>query len=108
MVNDQEFVALDDLAAVFQLTVRDEALGALSVSYKGKTIVLTPDQALASSFLQMPDEFPGRTKWSGHSAARDRFVGFAFLHPRVRLSLPRTDGHDHDCVSFDSERGSMR
>src|SRR5581483_4176542 len=47
-VGDQEFVALDELAAVFQLAVRDDALGALTVSYKGKTIVLTPDQALAS------------------------------------------------------------
>ena len=46
-MNDQEFVALDDLAAAFQLTVREEA-GAITVSYKGKTIVLTPDQALAS------------------------------------------------------------
>ena len=32
----------------FQLTVREESLGAITVSYKGKTIVLTPDQALAS------------------------------------------------------------
>jgi N-acetylmuramoyl-L-alanine amidase len=47
MVNDQEFVALDDLAAAFQLAVREEA-GAITVTYKGKTIVLTPDQALAS------------------------------------------------------------
>lgn len=47
LVNDQEFVGLDDLASAFQLTVREEA-GALTVSYKGKTIVLTPDQALAS------------------------------------------------------------
>ena len=48
LVADQEFVALDDLAAAFQLTVREEALGAITASYKGKTIVLTPDQALAS------------------------------------------------------------
>ena len=48
LVADQEFVALDDLAAAFQLTVREESLGAVTVSYKGKTIVLTPDQALAS------------------------------------------------------------
>jgi N-acetylmuramoyl-L-alanine amidase len=48
MVGDQEFVALDDLAAVFQLTVREDSLGAITVTYKGKTIVLTPDQALAS------------------------------------------------------------
>ena len=48
LVTDQEFVALDDLAAAFQLTEREESLGAVTVSYKGKTIVLTPDQALAS------------------------------------------------------------
>jgi N-acetylmuramoyl-L-alanine amidase len=48
MVGDQEFVAIDDLAALFQLTVRDDALGAITVGYKGKTILLTPDQALAS------------------------------------------------------------
>jgi N-acetylmuramoyl-L-alanine amidase len=45
--NEQDFVALDDLAAMFQLTVREDALG-VTVSYKGKTIVLTLDQALAS------------------------------------------------------------
>jgi N-acetylmuramoyl-L-alanine amidase len=48
LVGEQEFVALDDLATAFQLTVREESLGAVTVSYKGKTIVLTPDQALAS------------------------------------------------------------
>ncbi len=48
MVADQEFVALDDLAGFFQLAVHEDALGALTVSYKGKTIVLTPDQTLAS------------------------------------------------------------
>jgi N-acetylmuramoyl-L-alanine amidase len=48
LVADQEFVALDDLASAFQLTEREESLGAVTVSYKGKTIVLTPDQALAS------------------------------------------------------------
>ena len=48
LVADQEFVALDDLAAPFQITVREDALGAVTVSYKGKTIVLTTDQALAS------------------------------------------------------------
>ena len=47
LINDQEFVALDDLAPIFQLTVREESL-ALTVSYKGKIIVLTSDQGLAS------------------------------------------------------------
>lgn len=46
-VGEQEFVALDDLAPIFQLAVHEEA-GAVTVGYKGKTIVLTPDQALAS------------------------------------------------------------
>jgi N-acetylmuramoyl-L-alanine amidase len=47
IVSDQESVALEDLAAAFQLAVHEEAFGALTVSYKGKTIVLTPDQTLA-------------------------------------------------------------
>jgi N-acetylmuramoyl-L-alanine amidase len=47
IVGDQEFVGLDDLAAAFQLAVQ-ESLGAITVSYKGKTIVLTADQSLAS------------------------------------------------------------
>ena len=47
LVNSQEFVAVDDLAAMFELTVREDALGALTVTYKDKTIVLT-NQALAS------------------------------------------------------------
>jgi N-acetylmuramoyl-L-alanine amidase len=46
-INNREFVALDDLAAMFQLAVREES-GAITVSYRGRTIVLTPDQALAS------------------------------------------------------------
>jgi N-acetylmuramoyl-L-alanine amidase len=47
LINDQEFVALDDLASTFALTVQD-SLGAVTVSYKGKTVVLTADQTLAS------------------------------------------------------------
>ena len=47
LVNDQEFAALDDLATTFQLAVREESL-AIMVTYKGKTIILTPDRALAS------------------------------------------------------------
>ena len=47
LAGDQELVALDDLASTFQLQVQ-ESLGAITVSYKGRTIVLTPDQSLAS------------------------------------------------------------
>ena len=45
---DQELVFLDDLASSFQLTVREESLGTFTVGYKGKTILLTPDQPLVS------------------------------------------------------------
>ena len=48
VVNEQDFVALDDLAAMFQLAVREDSLGAITITYKGKTIVLTLDMALAS------------------------------------------------------------
>jgi len=48
-VNDQEYVGLDELASMFQLTVREDALGALTVTAsKGRTILLMADQPLAS------------------------------------------------------------
>jgi N-acetylmuramoyl-L-alanine amidase len=43
----QEMVGLDDLATMFQLTVREDR-EALTVSYKGRNVVLTPDQSMAS------------------------------------------------------------
>jgi N-acetylmuramoyl-L-alanine amidase len=48
IANNQELVFLDELAAAFQLTVRDEPFGALAIGYKGKSILLTPDQPLVS------------------------------------------------------------
>jgi N-acetylmuramoyl-L-alanine amidase len=48
IVNDQELVFLDDLSSVFQVAVREESLGAFTVAYKNRTILLTPDQALVS------------------------------------------------------------
>jgi len=47
-VNAQEYVALDELAGLFQLSVREDPLGMLAVTYKGKSILLTPDQPLGS------------------------------------------------------------
>ena len=48
-VDGREMIGLDDLAPIFQLSVReDAAVGAVTVSYKGQTIVLTPDQTLVS------------------------------------------------------------
>ncbi len=46
---DREMVALDDLAAAFQLSMRDDPLaGGMTISYKGKTIAVMADQAIAS------------------------------------------------------------
>ncbi len=49
LLNGQEFIALDELASLFQLTVREDALvGGITVTYKGRTIVASADQAMAS------------------------------------------------------------
>jgi N-acetylmuramoyl-L-alanine amidase len=43
-------VGLDDLAGLFQLQVREDAAArAITATYKGQTIVMTPDQSLVSS-----------------------------------------------------------
>jgi N-acetylmuramoyl-L-alanine amidase len=45
-----QMVGLDDLAGLFQLQVREDAAArAITATYKGQTIVLTPDQSLVSS-----------------------------------------------------------
>jgi N-acetylmuramoyl-L-alanine amidase len=49
VIAGQEMFALDELARLFDLTVREDVLaGGLTVSTKNQTIVLTPGQALAS------------------------------------------------------------
>lgn len=47
IVASQDMLALDELAAAFELTVRDDG-GAITVAYKGRSVVLTPDQTIAS------------------------------------------------------------
>lgn len=47
MQGGQEMLALDELSRAFQLNVRDDG-GAITVGYKGRTIILTPDQTIAS------------------------------------------------------------
>ena len=48
-VSGQEMFALDELARIFELTVKEDTLaGGLTVSTPTQTIVLTPGQALAS------------------------------------------------------------
>ena len=49
VINGQEMFALEDLAKLFDLTVReDTAAGGITVSTKTQTIVLSPGQGLAS------------------------------------------------------------
>jgi N-acetylmuramoyl-L-alanine amidase len=49
-VQGRQMVGLDDLATLFQLQVREDAAArAITATYKGQTIVLTPDQSLVSS-----------------------------------------------------------
>jgi N-acetylmuramoyl-L-alanine amidase len=49
LVNDVEMIALDEIASAFQAVVRDDTLArAITVTARGKTIVLTPEQSIAS------------------------------------------------------------
>ena len=49
MLSGQELVALDDVAALFQVTVAEDALtGGVTVTYRGRTIVLSAQQSIAS------------------------------------------------------------
>jgi N-acetylmuramoyl-L-alanine amidase len=49
MLNSQEYIGLDDLAALLMLAVREDALaGGVTVTYKGRTVVASPDQSMAS------------------------------------------------------------
>ena len=49
MNNGRELIALDDLATFFQVAVREDALaGGFTVTYRGKTIVASADQPMAS------------------------------------------------------------
>jgi N-acetylmuramoyl-L-alanine amidase len=49
VLNGQEFIGLDDLASLFMLAVREDALaGGVTVTYKGRTVVASSDQPMAS------------------------------------------------------------
>jgi N-acetylmuramoyl-L-alanine amidase len=49
VVSGQELIALDDVANLFQVTVREDALArGVTVAYKGRTIVLSSEQPMAS------------------------------------------------------------
>jgi N-acetylmuramoyl-L-alanine amidase len=47
--NGRELIALDDIAVLFQVSVREDSLaGGFTITYRGKTIVASADQAMAS------------------------------------------------------------
>lgn len=49
VLSGQELVALDDVAALFQVSVREDTLaGGLTITYRGRTIVVSSDQPMAS------------------------------------------------------------
>ncbi len=49
VLSGQELIALDDVATLFQVTVREDTLaGGITVTYKGRTIVVSDDQPMAS------------------------------------------------------------
>ena len=49
LLSGQELIALDDVAAIFQVTVAEDSLtGGVTISYRGRTIVASADQPMAS------------------------------------------------------------
>jgi N-acetylmuramoyl-L-alanine amidase len=49
LLSGQELIALDDIATLFQVTVAEDSLtGGVTVSYRGRTIVASADQPMAS------------------------------------------------------------
>jgi N-acetylmuramoyl-L-alanine amidase len=49
MLSGQELIALDDVASLFGVTVREDALaGGITVTSRGRTIVMSADQPMAS------------------------------------------------------------
>ena len=49
VLSGQELIALDDVASLFQVAVREDTLaGGITVTYKGRTIIVSADQPMAS------------------------------------------------------------
>jgi N-acetylmuramoyl-L-alanine amidase len=48
MVGGQELIALDEVAMLFQATMREDPLTGVTLTYRGRTIVISPDQPMAS------------------------------------------------------------
>jgi len=49
VLSGQELIALDEVASLFQVAVREDTLaGGLTITYRGRTIVVSSDQPMAS------------------------------------------------------------
>jgi N-acetylmuramoyl-L-alanine amidase len=49
LINNQEMIALDEVARLFQATFREDALaGGVTVTYKGRSVVVSTEQPMAS------------------------------------------------------------
>jgi N-acetylmuramoyl-L-alanine amidase len=49
LANGQELIALDDVAALFKVAVREDTLaGGITITYQGRTLVLSSDRPMAS------------------------------------------------------------
>ena len=49
IANGQELIALDDVAALFKVAVREDTLaGGITITYQGRTLVLSADRPMAS------------------------------------------------------------
>ncbi len=87
VMNGRDYVALDDLADLFGLAVREEA-GAVTVSSRGGTIVLTPDQPLASVAGRLISLPAAPSRSSGRLVVPVEFISRALapIH-EVRMDL---------------------
>ena len=48
ILSGQELIALDDVASLFQVAVREDTLaGGITITYKSRTIVVSADQPMA-------------------------------------------------------------
>ena len=49
VISNQEFVGLDEIAVMFQVSVREDALArGVTISYKGRSVIASTDQPMAS------------------------------------------------------------
>ena len=93
-------LALDDLASTFQLVVREER-DALTVSYKSRTVVLTPDQAIASVSGRLISLPAPPIRLAGKLAGADR------LHqPRAAADLRPASRASPSVASADRRRSA--